>query len=96
MRRFSAACRASAGIVALAVACWLGSVEAQDSDETITRARAIDAQDGEPSRGQMSFTYQYQRAQDLILAGRTDPPARPSPHTSSISPSATGSAIDGR
>jgi outer membrane putative beta-barrel porin/alpha-amylase len=75
MRRYSAACRAISGVAAVAAACWLGSVEAQDSDETITRARAIDAQDGEPSRGQMSITYQYQRAQDLVLSSRTNPTA---------------------
>ena len=67
MRRCSAACRGMITAMA-ALAGWVGAVEAQDSDETITRARAIDAQGGEPSRGQMSFTYQYQRAQDLKFA----------------------------
>ena len=67
MRRYDAACRGAVVAIA-ALACWLSAVEAQDSDETITRARAIGAQDGEPSRGYMSFTYQYQRAQDLKFA----------------------------
>jgi hypothetical protein len=80
MPRCSAACRSSIS-TAVALTCWLGAVAAQDADESIGPARIRAQETGEPaSRGQMSLTYQYQRAKGLYTSQFTVPGAPTTTH----------------